>query len=75
MTYNPLDPINNVFTEIKEELNNLATFAGAPITQVQCINMAHLILLKTGKFSHAMREWRNVAAPTWINFKDHFRDA
>jgi len=70
------DPIDNVFNDT-EEFTDLSQKANIPISQVQCINIALVIFLQTRKNSVAIHEWRKlpVVQQTWVNFKNHFRDA
>ena len=63
MTYNPLDPIDNIFNEI-ENLTDLATHEAVPLSQAQCINMAQVIIQKTRKFSNALQAWKRVRVKT-----------
>ena len=80
MAYDPaLEPIDNVFTAISD-LVEFSQAANAPISQLQSIKMAYVILLNTRRFGQPITEWNRAvrANPnhnTWINFKTHFRAA
>ena len=76
MAYDPVNPIDGIFTAINE-LVHYSTAANAPYTQSQTINMAYLLLNKTGVFRRWILDW-NAQPPAqkiWINFKLHFRAA
>ena len=74
--YDLRDPIDSIFTKI-EDLLEFSGAAGSLFTQPQCINIAYVILNKTGKFQLSIRDWNRKSSPqkTWINFKDPFRSA
>jgi hypothetical protein len=75
--YDPSMPIDNVFNVV-QELCNFSEQAQTPFTQAQAVNMALVILLKTGSFTDSIKEWnrkpRNQQS-NWITFKTHFRNA
>lgn len=56
-----------------EDHTDLSEAAGALLTQNQAINMAYIILDKTGKFKDCIKEWNRkpVVDKTWHNFKEH----
>jgi hypothetical protein len=76
MTYDPNQPIDNIFTAV-DELADFAELARNNITQRQCVSRAYLILNKSGKLKEAIREWNRkpTGNQNWINFKVHFRQA
>lgn len=76
MVYNAKFPIEMVFNAI-EEFVDYAELAQQPITQLQTIAKAYIILNKTGRFKLAITKWNCKPNPqkTWINFKTHFRQA
>jgi hypothetical protein len=76
MTYDPSQPIDNIFTAVNE-LADFAELARNNITQRQCVSRAYLILNKSGKLKEAITEWnhKTTANQNWINFKVHFRQA
>ena len=54
--YNPRDPIETVFYAV-EELLKFSGMTGTSYTQEQSVNMAYIILQRTGKFGLSIREW------------------
>ena len=76
MTYDISYPPDVVY-ETVEDLMDMALASGDPFTQKQAIGMAINIINCTGKFATDMKTWFEtpVLQQTWINFKNHFRDA
>ena len=76
MFYDPTHPINVIFNKV-EDLSDLSTAARAEFTEQQLINIAYVIINKTGKYQPYIREWSRLQAEqqTWANFKTHFRQA
>ena len=73
MGYNPHQPINLVFNAV-DNLCDYADLAFIPFTKLQTVNKAYNILLRSGHFKEALREWRQrpPAAQTWTDFKIFF---
>ena len=76
MTYDPVNPIEQVFNRI-EDLLDYGEIARNAYTQIQVIAKAYNILNKTGVFKEYIKTWkrRPTVEKTWINFKTHFRQA
>ena len=76
MTYDPLTPIDHVFTAV-QELTDMAAMAGVPYSIPQTINMAYRVINNTRKFGIYINEW-NRKPPmekNWLSFKTFFRRA
>jgi hypothetical protein len=76
MLYNPKFPIDMVYNAV-EDFVDYAALSGQPVSQLQTISKAYIILNKTGRFKQPITEWNRLPTvqKTWINFKDHFRQA
>ena len=76
MVYDPQHPIDGVFTAV-DDLVNFSEAAQTPYTQAQCINLAYLIINRTGYFQRWIIDWNEKpqVQKTWTNFKIHFRQA
>ena len=76
MVYDPVNPIDGIFTAI-DELVQYADAANTPYTQAQIINLAYIIVNRTGHFRRWILSWneRDPVQKTWTNFKLHFREA
>ena len=76
MTYDTAYPPDMVYETI-EDLMDMATASGVPFTQHQAVNMAIVIINKTGLFKDDMRTWLQTPPlqRTWIAFKRHFTEA
>ena len=76
MTYDRAYPPDTVY-ETVEDLMDMAAASGVPFTQRQAVNMAIVVINKTGLFREDMRRWIEVPPQnrTWIAFKQHFTDA
>jgi len=72
--FHPTHPIDVIFNKV-EDLLDLSIAAQADYTSQQLINIAYVIINKTGKFSNDIREWNKLPLRTWANFKNHFRIA
>ena len=76
MFYDPAHPIDVIFNKV-EDLSDLSAAARADFTEQQLINIAYVIITKTGKYQHYIREWSRLqpAQQSWANFKTQFRQA
>ena len=76
MVFDPSLPIDVLFNAI-EVFTDIAESARAPLTQVQCINIAYVILKKSNTFSTYLIKWdaKLPIQKTWIQFKVEFRQA
>lgn len=76
MHYDPAHPIDVIFNKV-EDLSDLSSAARADFTEQQLINIAYVIINKTGKYQAYIREWSRLQAAqqTWAHFKTHFRQA
>ena len=74
--YDPVTPVDNIFNKV-EDLLEYGDLANCPYSQPQAIAKAYNLLNATGKFREAVKSWNRLPAiqKTWINFKQHFRDA
>ena len=74
LTYDPADPIDDVFTAI-ENVATIAARAGSDYTHAHKNNLAYVILNKTGVYKSGLKSWLQTPLPsrTWENFKAHFR--
>ena len=68
--YNPRDPIVTVLSTV-EELLKFAEIMGSSYTQLQAVNIAYMIIHRTGKFGIAIRNCNQMTAiqKTWMQFK------
>ena len=68
--YNPHNPITTVLSSV-EVLLEFSDITGTSYTQFQAINIAYVIIQRTGKFGLAICEWnhRLVIQKTWVHFK------
>ena len=57
--YNPRNPIATVLSAV-EELLKFVNIMGTSYTQFQDINIAYVILHRTGKFGLAICEWNHI---------------
>jgi hypothetical protein len=73
MLYTPKFPIDMVYNAVKDFVD-YAALSGQPVSQLQTIAKAYVILNKTGSYKQPIIEWncRPIIQKTWINFKDHF---
>jgi hypothetical protein len=69
-------PIDTVFNAINKYAG-VAEAAGSDETPAQLINLAMILLTKSGLFTNDIRRWyeRPAADKTWPNLKTHFRNA
>ena len=77
MVHDPSMPIDSVFNAV-QELCDFSEQAQTPYTQAQAVNMALVIILRTGSFAESIKEWNRktrAQRQNWINFKNHFRNA
>ena len=76
MFNDPAHPIDVIFNKV-EDLSNLSSAARANFTEQQLINIAYVIINKTGKYQQYIREWSRLPADqqTWAHFKTQFRQA
>ena len=73
MTYNPVNPIDGIFTAV-DKLVHYADAADTPYSQPQIINLAYIILKCTSYFCRWILDWNNKPSTqkTWMNFKENF---
>merc|ERR1719203_892245 len=76
LAYDPASPINNVFTAV-DNLSLIAYRAGSEYSHAHKINMAYVIISKTGLYQSALSKWLQTAPATrtWDQFKTHFHTA
>ena len=76
MVYDPINPIDGIFSAI-DDLVHYADAANSAYTQTQIINIAYIILNRTGHFRRWILDWnaKQAVQKTWTNFKLHFREA
>ena len=69
-------PIEELFEQI-EDATDYADAAGAPYNNGQVISRAYVLILKTGEYNEACRDWRRRPdqEKTWDNFKRDFTEA
>ena len=72
-SYDPTLPIGLVFNKV-DDLIDLVHTAGLIYSAQQILNFAYLLLNKTGKFTHGIRDWNRLQQDqkTWDNFQTHF---
>ena len=75
-SFDPNLPIVLLYNKI-DDLMDLANAAGSPYSAQQIINLAYILLNKTGKFTTRIREWNRIpqAQRTWDAFQMHFSQA
>ena len=75
-TFDPSLPIVLLYNKV-DDLMDLANAAGSPYSAQQIINLAYILLNKTGKFTTGIREWNRIpqAQRTWDAFQLHFSQA
>ena len=68
-----LDPIVELFEQIEEGVE-FAEGANTPIPGGKVVNIAYLLILRTGEMEKACEKWEDmqVGLKTWQAFKDHF---
>ena len=73
--YTAPTPLIAIFNKI-EDLQDLATAAYNPYTQVQLLNIGIQILKDSGVFTEGLKLWYQTptAEHTWNNFKTHFQE-
>ena len=71
--YNLRKPIAAVFSSV-EELLKFAGITGTSHTQSQAINIAYVMLHRTGKFELSIHKWNYMPAvqKIWVCFKHFF---
>mmetsp|Transcript_2347 Transcript_2347/g.3283 ORF Transcript_2347/g.3283 Transcript_2347/m.3283 type:complete len:121 (+) Transcript_2347:372-734(+) len=71
-----MSPIDTLFSDI-DDLCDIAVKAEVTLTQVQGINIAYVLLVKTRQFSSAICVWNclPLVKKIWHNFTDHLREA
>ena len=74
--FDPLTPVENVYNKI-EDLMDYGELAAIPYSQHQIIVKAYNIFNSCGVFRDYIKLWNRRPAHehTWVNFKQHFRDA
>jgi hypothetical protein len=72
--WHPPTPIEALFTQLQAGVR-FAAAGGEPISDTQVARMGYTIILNTGLFTEACREWRLKpdAAQTYAELKTHFR--
>ena len=70
MTFDPTEPVDAVFTEIKD-FADIAESINDPITTVQKCKLAYVVLQNTKKFKIRLQEWDRKPSDekTWDNFQ------
>eukprot|EP00957_Ditylum_brightwellii_P100782 7681882-Ditylum_brightwellii.AAC.1 len=70
MHFNWTEPVDTIFTKIEDFLD-VAEIAHSPVSEIQKINMAYLILQKAIKLTSDLKAWncQNQVQKTWPNFK------
>ena len=68
-----LDPMVDIFEHIEEGLE-FAEAANIPTPGGKVVNIAYLLILRTGEMEKACEHWEGmqVGLKTWQAFKDHF---
>ena len=71
--YNPRNPIATMFSSVKE-LPKFSDITGTSYTQLQAVNIAYVIIHRTGKFGLSICEWNRMPEiqKTWVQFKQFF---
>ena len=74
--YDPSTPIETLYDQIEQAVD-IAEAGHQPYTNAQVLTRAYNIILQTGLFTDACREWRNKPRvdKTWETFKVHFAQA
>ena len=74
--YDVTAPIETLYDQI-EQAFDIAEAGHQPYTNAQVLTRTYNIILQTGMFTDACREWRNKIPTdkTWENFKIHFAQA
>ena len=74
MVYDPIEALDCVYSAVDDLMLAMGAAGHAPYTSSQAVDMAYLILSKTGKFENSLREWickpQNKKTRTY--FKLHF---
>ena len=73
LIYPPQEPVDTIFREI-DDLATIATYAKAPLTDFQKVNMAYIYFQKGGIFKSTLTKWdeSDDNEKTWLGFKQHF---
>ena len=76
LTWNPTHPIDIVFNSV-EDFADFADLGQQPLSNLQTIAKAYVIINKTRRFKTDITAWnrRPEVEKTWPNFKEHFRRA
>lgn len=76
MIYDPTHPVDIIFNRL-EDLLDLSVAAHADYSAPQLINIAYVLLNRTGKYQLYIRDWLRTPQvnKTWANFKTTFRQA
>ena len=76
LTWNPTHPIDIVFNSV-EDFADFADLGQQPLSNLQTIAKAYVIINKTRRFKTDITAWncRPEVDKTWPNFKAHFRRA
>lgn len=72
--WHPPTPIETLFQQLTEGMR-LSAAGDEPLVDSQVARMGYNIILRTGVFTDACRDWRlkNLAQQTFAEFKTHFR--
>ena len=73
MSFDPQEPVNEIFLEIKE-YTEITYILKDPISEPQKWQLAYVVLLKTKKFKSRLKDWEKQpkANKMWDNFQKYF---
>lgn len=71
--YDPSQPIEVLFHQIETAVE-FAEAGNRPYDPKQVVSRAYLLILKTGLYAEACKDWENKTEPqkTWVSFKAYF---
>ena len=74
--WNQDEPLENIFRQI-EKYMEFAEQGGAPMSNMQEINISHVIMTQVQAFKDACKDWRclPLSQQTWPRLKQHFFEA
>jgi hypothetical protein len=74
--FDPTQPIDLLFDQIETTVE-YANAGNRSYNPDQVISQAYLLLLQTGLYANACRDWcrHAILTQTWLNFKAHFAEA
>ena len=72
----PADPVDLLFVEV-DKLADVFELQQNPLTEIQIIEMAYVVIERAKAFKKDLREWNRKRSDeqTWPRFKEHFRNA